>query len=194
MPLCYPPMSEHSNVETIYAYLDGELTQQEAFALEAHLRTCPECAGELEHQRSLFRSIESLPSVPLGTNLAPGVMAAIRPRRDWLQSLVLGELLAAASLTTALVLWLGGAELQLRLGDAAQRIVGQLGTASANMSTILSDLLSQRPAVPQHDLAELGELLGSALISPSILWLGAAALALWLLGNGLVLRRVRQEG
>ncbi|MCH8878185.1 MAG: hypothetical protein IIA89_15445 [Chloroflexi bacterium] len=62
------------------------------------------------------------------------------------------------------------------------------------MSTILSDLLSQRPVVPQLDLAELGELLGSALISPSILWLGAAALALWLLGNGLVLRRVRQEG
>ena len=187
-------MSEHSNVETIYAYLDGELTQQEARALEAHLRTCPECAGELEHQRSHFRSIESLPSVPLGTNLAPGVMAAIRPRRDWLQSLALGELLAAGSLTIALILWLGGAELQLRLGDAARRIVGQLGAATENMSTILSDLLSQRPAMPQFDLAELGELIGSGLISPSILWVGAAALALWLLGNGLVLRRVRQEG
>ena len=187
-------MSEHSNVETIYAYLDGELTQQEARALEAHLRSCPECAGELERQRSLFRSIESLPSEPLATNLAPGVLAAIRPRRDWLQSLAIGELLAAASLTTALILWLGGAELQLRLGGAAQRMLGQLGTATANMSTFVSDLLSQRPAMPQLDLAVLGDLLGSALISPSILWVGAAALTLWLLGNGLVLRRVRREG
>lgn len=188
-------MSEHPNIETLHTYLDGELTQREARALEVHLRACSDCAAELTRQRSLFQSIESLPSEPLARNLASGVMAAIRPRPNWIRSLAFGESLAAASLTTALILWLGGAELQIRMGEAVQRIIGQLDAATGNMSTILNDLLSQLPDAPQLDIAGLGNLVGSALISPSILWaVGAAALALWLLGNGLVLRRVRREG
>jgi len=188
-------MSEHPNLETLHTYLDGELTQREARALEGHMRACPDCAAELKRQRILFQSIENLPSEPLATNLVPGVMAAIQPRTDRIRSLAIGELLAAASLTSALILWLGGAELQLRLGDSLQRIVAQLEIATVNMSTILSGLLNQRPAMPQIDFAGLGDLLGSALISPSFLWAGgAAALVLWLLGNGLVLRRVRREG
>ncbi|MFV1858851.1 MAG: anti-sigma factor [Anaerolineales bacterium] len=185
-------MSEHPIDETLQVYLDGELTQQEVRALEAHLQICPECAAELTRLRSLFLSIESLPSEPLATDLAPGVMAAVRPR---IPSLAFGELLAAAALTAGLVLWLGGAELQDRLAGAAERLIGQLEVAAAAISTNLNDLLNQAPDPPQLDVAGFGDLIGTVLVSPSILWaVAAAALALWLLGNGLVLRRVRREG
>ena len=182
-------MSEHLSDGTLQAYLDGELAHQEGHELEAHLQACPECAVELTRLRSLFRSIESLPSEPLASDLAPVVMAAVRPRSAWLPSLALGELLAAVALSMALILWLGGAELQFRLGDAAQRWIGQLEVAAAGISSTLDDFQIQVPEAPQLEIAGLGDLVGPVLVSPSTLWVvAAAALALLLLGNGLVLR------
>jgi anti-sigma factor RsiW len=101
-------MSEHPNNEIFQAYLDGELTQSEHDVVDAHLRVCPTCEAELSQLRSLFRSIESLPSERLATDLAPSVMAAIQPRASWLPSTAVGELVAATAFTLALVLWLGG--------------------------------------------------------------------------------------
>jgi anti-sigma factor RsiW len=181
-------MSEHPNNETFQAYLDGELTQAEHGVVEAHLRVCPTCEAELTQLRSLFHSIESLPSEPLATDLAPGVMAAIQPQASWLPSIAVGELVAAATLTLALVLWLGGGELQARLDGAAQRMIGQLEVAAIGISTTTNDLLSQVPESPQLDFVQLGDLIGTLFGSPSLLWaVGAIAFALLLLGNGLVL-------
>lgn len=182
-------MSEHPNNETFQAYLDGELTQSEHGVVEAHLRVCPTCEAELTQLRSLFHSIESLPSEPLATDLVPGIMVAIQPRARWLPAIAVGELVAAAALTLALVLWLGGGELQARLVGAAQRLIGQLEVATVGVSTAASDLLSQMPESPQLDFIQLGDLIGIVFGSPSLLWaVGAIAFALLLLGNGLVLR------
>ncbi len=179
-------MSEHPSNGTLQAYLDEELSHQEGRELEAHLQVCPECAAELTQLRSLFQSIESLPSESLATDLAPAVLTAVRSR---IPSLALGELLAAAALTAGLVLWVGGGELQDRLGSAAQRWISQLDVAAAAISTIFNDLLNQVPASPQLDLTGLEDWVGTVLVSPSVLWaVAAAALASWLLGNGLVLR------
>ena len=176
-------MSEHPSHESLQAYLDGELTQRERRDLEAHLQVCPDCAAELAQLRSLFQSIESLPSEPLAADLAPGVMAAVRPR---IPQLALGELLAAAALTAGLVLWLGGAELRDRLGGAAERLIARLEVATAGILSTFNDFLNNGP---QLDIAGLGDWVGTVLIPPSLWWaVAAAALALWLLGNGLVLR------
>jgi len=182
-------MSEHPNNETFQGYLDDELTQPERHQVEAHLRICPTCKAELTQLRSLFHSIESIPSVTLDADLAPGVMAAVQPRANWLPSIAAGELVAAAALTLALVLWLGGVELQIRLGGAAQRLIGQLEVAAAGFSTTISDFLAQVPESPQLEFVQLGDLMGSTFGSSSLLWAaGAIAFALLLLGNGLVLR------
>lgn len=182
-------MSDHPKNETFQGYLDGELAQSERREIEAHLRVCPACEAELTQLRSLFQSIESLPSEPLATDLTSNVMSAVHPRARWLPSIAVGELVAAAALTLALVLWLGGAELQARLDGAAQRLIGQLEVAAVDISTTVGDLLSQVPESPQFDLIQLYDLIGTLFGSPSLLWaVGASAFALLLLGNGLVLR------
>ena len=182
-------MSKHPNNETFQGYLDDELTQPERRQVEAHLRICPTCEAELAQLSSLFHSIESIPSNTLEADLAPGVMAAVRPRANWLPSIAVGELVAAVALTLALVLWLGGVELQTRLGGAAQQFVGQLEIAAAGISTTVGELLSQVPESPQIDFVQFGDLMGSFFGSSSLLWAaGAIAFALLLLGNGLVLR------
>jgi hypothetical protein len=182
-------MSEHPNNETFQGYLDDELAQSERREVEAHLRVCFTCEAELTQLRSLFHSIESLPPEPLATDLVPGVVAAIQPRGSWLPSMAVGELLAATALTLVLVLWLGGGELQARLDSAAERLIGQLENATVEVSTTVSDLLSQVPESPQLDFIQLEDVIGTLLGSPSLLWaVGAIAFALLLLGNGLVLR------
>ena len=181
-------MSEHPNKETFQGYLDDELTQLERRQVEAHLRICLTCEAELIQLRGLFHSIESIPSEPLEEDLVPGVMAAVQPRANWLPSVAVGELMAAA-LTLALVLWLRGLELQARLGAAVQRLIGQLELAAAGFSTTVSEFLTQIPESPQLEPIHFGELMGSFLSSSSLLWVaGAIAFALLLLGNGLVLR------
>ncbi|MEE9216350.1 MAG: zf-HC2 domain-containing protein [Anaerolineales bacterium] len=187
-------MSEHLNNETFHGYLDGELTQSERREVEAHLRVCPTCEAEMTQLRSLFHSIESLPSEPLAIDLVPGVMAAVQPRARWLPSFAVGELVAAAALTLALVLWLGGGELQARLDGAAQRLIGQLEVAAVGISAAATDFLTQVPDSPQLDFIQLGDLIGTLFGSPSLLWaVGAIALVLLMLGNGLVLRTGKER-
>ena len=187
-------MSEHPNNETFQGYLDNELTQPERRQVEAHLRLCPTCEAELTQLRSLFHSIESIPSENLAADLVPGVMAAVQPRANWLPTIAVGELVAAAALTLALVLWLGGLELQTRLGAAVQRLIRQMELAAAGFSTNVSEFLTQIPESPQLEPIQFGELMGSFLNSSSLLWAaGAIAFALLLLGNGLVLRTGRDS-
>jgi anti-sigma factor RsiW len=179
-------MSEHPSNETLQAYLDGELSIREGRKFESHLKSCTNCAAELAQLRSLFHSIESLPPEPLEIDLAPGVVESVRPR---IPSLVIGELLVAAIFTVGLVFWLGSSELQNRLGDAAQLADAQLEALVATASSTVTDVLNQIPETPHLDVVEIGDLIRSALVSPSVLWaVVIAALALWLLGNGLVLR------
>ena len=116
-------------------------------------------------------------------------MAAVKSRANWLPTIAVGELVAAAALTLALVLWLGGLELQARLDAAVRRLIGQLEFAAAGLWTSVGEFLNQVPDSPQLDIVQFGELMGSFLNSSSLLWAaGAIAFALLLLGNGLVLR------
>jgi len=70
---------QHPDEGTIHAWIDGELTADEASALEAHAGTCAECAAAIAEARGLVaassRIVNALDVVP------GGVIPATAPRR-----------------------------------------------------------------------------------------------------------------
>ena len=177
-------MTNHPETEALQAYIDGELPSDEMSQLEAHLQSCSACESEVAELRELFATIESVPSEPMRIDLAPKVLDSIRPK---LPSLAIGEFLLAAALTAAMVIWFGGTELQGRVGGALQRLAIEIEGFSATALSAINEFAVQVPVTPRFD--QIGDSLGSAFLSPTLLWsVAAAALVLWLLGNGLVLR------
>jgi anti-sigma factor RsiW len=71
---------EHPSEETINLYLDGELDDSEWTRVEAHLTTCAACRAEVEALQELFTALDEMADAP-APNMAPGVVARIRPRR-----------------------------------------------------------------------------------------------------------------
>jgi predicted anti-sigma-YlaC factor YlaD len=69
--------SRHARPETLSRYLDGELTQPERLALEAHLDECPDCRGLLESLTRTLHALRSMPSTARA-GLADSLIAALR--------------------------------------------------------------------------------------------------------------------
>jgi anti-sigma factor RsiW len=77
--------------ERLSAYLDGELTAEEAHALEAHLPTCPDCQAALASLRSVHTLLAAMPQVraprsftlPVAAPAAPRPAATPRLRPAW---------------------------------------------------------------------------------------------------------------
>jgi anti-sigma factor RsiW len=67
-----------SDVE-IQSLLDGALHQAAARAADAHLAVCPHCAARFEVQTRLHAAIASRVDAPPPHDLAPRVLAALRP-------------------------------------------------------------------------------------------------------------------
>ena len=67
--------------ENLSAYLDGELSPQEADAVRAHLESCEDCAAEAESLRSTVRLVRSLERAQAPAVLKRRVMAAAGGRR-----------------------------------------------------------------------------------------------------------------
>lgn len=90
-------------------YVDGELTQDEQEACEAHLATCVECRAVTEDLLAVVRTAASLPANDSVQDLWPGILSAITPerkviplerRRPWYASV---PALAAAAAIIAMV-------------------------------------------------------------------------------------------
>ena len=75
-------------------YLDDELTPQERAGLEAHLASCPECAGTLDELRAVVERAGTLPPRPPAADLWPGIeprlgsatVMPFQPRTRWTTS------------------------------------------------------------------------------------------------------------
>ena len=65
-------MSDHYT-DQLSDYLDGELTQVERAALDAHLAGCRECAVTLEELRAVVARAATLPARPPASDLWPGI-------------------------------------------------------------------------------------------------------------------------
>jgi anti-sigma factor RsiW len=180
-------VTEHPSGQQLQIYLDGELAPEEQTALESHLRECAGCQETLDELRSLFQLIESVPERALERDLAPQVMNALRPAMRWLPSVALGELVAALGIAAALVIGLGRATVELNLSAAIARLARGIESAVVDLSATISDGIGQLPVLSAEDFV-------LELPSAGMAWtIAAGALALWAVGNGLVLRRVRRK-
>lgn len=61
-------------------YLDGELSPEEALALELHVESCVPCAAALDEIRALIAAAAALPEHPPTHDLWPGIEARLTPR------------------------------------------------------------------------------------------------------------------
>ncbi len=60
-----PQSGQHLTEELLSAYLDGQVTTGERARAEAHLVSCPACAGELRALRATVGLLRELPPAPL---------------------------------------------------------------------------------------------------------------------------------
>ncbi len=87
----------------ISSYLDKELSEAERLEMEAHLRACAECKGELESMQGLDRLIQELPEVEPGPGFDSAFWKKVdaleysRPARKGLFAAKWPSLLAAAA-------------------------------------------------------------------------------------------------
>lgn len=185
----------HLSEDQLYAYIDRELAESSRRRVEAHLEACPACQERVSELTSLFADIESVPDEPLGRDLAPDVVAAVRARQresDLLTRVAGAEALVAAAITAAVLLLRGGrpvpgtlfgglSEAAVELQIAFELVAAEFYAAAVDLSSVWSELLA---AVSQ----------GSSGALPSApAWLSwgpvlAVGLVLWLLGNGVLLR------
>ena len=87
-------MTEHQWTDRLSEYLDDELTPEERAGLEAHLASCPECAGTLDELRAVVDRAGTLPPRPPAVDLWPGIQPRLgsatvmpfQPRARWTTS------------------------------------------------------------------------------------------------------------
>jgi len=69
---------DHLSDDVLNEYLDGALGADQRGAAGTHLAGCPACAARLAELRSLYVRLESMPDAPLARDLAPAVVRAVR--------------------------------------------------------------------------------------------------------------------
>src|SRR5579872_484434 len=63
--------------DTLSDYLDGELSDGERAAVDAHLASCPSCAATLRDLERVVERAHALPSAPPADDLWPGIAGRI---------------------------------------------------------------------------------------------------------------------
>lgn len=169
----------HLTDDQLNEFLDNETAERAQ--IETHLSACDECAARLAALQALFAEIESLPeltfSTPLAARFAPTPSLPLQIPA-WL---TLTAILQAALAMIALIV-------------AAPFITVLLPTVEMPSLTVLLiqiqtqwtkwlDSLStfQLPSLPQLPLLEISSLVLTLTL--------AGASLLWLVGNGLLLRK-----
>lgn len=106
----------HLSVERASAYLDGQVTPEERQQIEHHLRTCPQCAWQVESLRQTVSLLHQVRRVavprPLTLREVDVQPARAKPRRSW----VLPYLQGATALVSLLLAFLVAGDLFLGLG------------------------------------------------------------------------------
>ncbi len=146
----------HLSTERLSAYLDGQVTPQERREVESHLRTCHQCAWELEslrHTVSLLRQVRQV-AVPRPLTLREmDVRPARVPQRAWL----LPYLQGATALVSLLLVVLVVGDLFLGLGGVPR------ARPLAYPAPVVATVPVEAPALPERAPAEATEEVALAL-------------------------------
>ncbi len=130
------PWCRHIRKE-LTAHLDGELRDEEARPVRAHLEDCEDCRQVRDELRSTGLALSSWTFTFPDTDLVSRVLPDYRPRRNIFRLGSLGSLAAAACLLLAVgVAALSGA---FRTADAPGRIQGGPAPLDADTLALLAD-------------------------------------------------------
>jgi predicted anti-sigma-YlaC factor YlaD len=172
----------HLNEEVLDSYLEHVLTADEAARVERHLTECAACRADLEGLARLYSGLAALPAEPMPVDLAPRVMARItsRPerRRLWL---IEALLVAQVALTLALAAWLAP-------------LLGPHLPAAPWSPFDPSAISPVRLVAPLAARLPLGTFPAAALAPLPLALVAALLVAVWLVGNRLVLGTATRPG
>ena len=178
----------HLTDEQLHEYLDRALAPEVRGEVVRHLAACADCTNRLAALQAAFAAIESLPDVAPERDLAGAVVRALQPASSgraalprWIR-LTAG--LQAAGAALALVF---AAPI---LNQFAQPWVRDTGLPS--LSTLLPELQAQWSAWVQASESFAFPSITMPVLDISSLAMTSAAVVaflLWVVGNGLLLRR-----
>ncbi len=169
----------HLTDEQLNEYLDNEIADRTLF--DSHLASCGECAARLTALQSLFAELDSLPEVELTHSLASQITLHAASSPQLPRWLTLTATLQAALALIALVL---AAPFVMNLLPAIEtpsftEILIQLQSQWLTLFNLITNYqLPNLPTLPPLQIPTLT--LSLALAGASLLWL---------VGNGLLLRR-----
>jgi anti-sigma factor RsiW len=186
----------HPTEREIQAYLDGELEPSRMAEVETHLQGCPSCTAQWRALRAVVASIETLPSQPLQRDLAPAILAAIRPRTRFSFGLPLWA--TAQAIAAGVLLVFTWSQVRMVLDPLLHDLLpftasvpnkalfAGLFKAWDEMIMIFEGLFMKGLTVTQMREA----------VSPHIVtqgWWLALILIFWVVGNGLLMKQVRLQ-
>lgn len=187
----------HLSDQTLNEYLDGVLSSRALAQAEGHLKECELCSRRLAEVTELFATLDGLPEVPLDRDLAPGVVDSIRARaashrRSSLRSTWrLGLALTAEAVGALVLLGLVWPEALSGLSRGATLdLTGPVISLVEEVGVFLSAVLTSPDPLGLEAFA-------ARISAPSIPWASLSSLIIlltasvfvWLLGNGLLIRR-----
>lgn len=168
----------HPTDATLNEYLDGTLPPGAEAPLAHHLAACPACAARCTTLRAVFAALEDLPEAPLHIDLAARVVAHLPsplttyhlpPFIQWLAALQVAGLFAVLVFSWPVI------ETTLNFNFPMPVLTWELGLTP--LFAAWSDLWLRAPTV---SVLPFDPFLAALAV-------GSVA-ALWLVGNGLLLR------
>ncbi len=139
----------------LHCLLDGEVTEEERAAAEAHLAACPACAARYQELESVHLALQAL-EVPVPEGLRERTMARIRQERSarrqrtlvrWTRGLV------AAAACCAFI-FLGAGLLRLDGADKADNAPDNSGGVGSDGFSLMMDPPADMPADGSDSAAE----------------------------------------
>lgn len=173
--------TDHLTDVQLNEYLDNETTHAGRIQIESHVSMCDECAARLTALQALFAEIESLPEVTLSRPIAARFTRPVGLPVPLPRFLTLTATLQAVM--ALLILTLAAPILTNLLPDMETPSLMGLMLQLQSQWITWSDLFFsfQMPTLPQLPALEISSfMLTLTLVGISMLWL---------LGNGLLLRK-----
>jgi anti-sigma factor RsiW len=171
--------------DRIHAYLDGELSPTEEVRFKDHLDSCVACQEQLAQARSVFAMLEALQPEPVPQGFAREVVAGVPQRSsvalgNWI---LLAQVVASLGLLAAayptLSTWYRQTVVSFAPGWLSRQlaVLAAWGTEARGWirSSVALNIEMARPR-------------GLGLAWPQAALLAVALLALWALGNHLLLQ------